>query len=69
MLAQKIGSRWVIGIGIGMLGVLTLLTPLAANVSVWLLVVVRALEGAFVVRGTVFFCRRQLLYVFGANLM
>ena len=35
------------GIGIVMTAVLTLLTPIAAYTNVWLLVVVRALEGFF----------------------
>ena len=52
LLAQKIGGRWVFGVGIMMTGVLTLLTPLAASVNVWFLVVVRALEGFFEVRET-----------------
>ena len=47
LLAQRIGGRWVFGIGIMMTGVLTLFTQLAANTSVWLLVTVRALEGFF----------------------
>lgn len=47
LLAEKIGGRWVFGIGIVMTAVLTLLTPLAASVSVWLLVAVRSLEGFF----------------------
>jgi sugar phosphate permease len=51
LLAQRIGGRWVFGIGIMMTGVLTLLTPLAANISVWFLVAVRALEGFFEVNG------------------
>ena len=36
-----------------MTAVLTLLTPLAADLSVWVLVVVRALEGLFEVGGTI----------------
>ncbi len=47
LLAQRIGGRWVFGIGIVMTAVLTLLTPIAAYTNVWLLVVVRALEGFF----------------------
>ena len=35
------------GIGVVMTSVFTLLTPLAANHSVWLLVAVRVLEGFF----------------------
>lgn len=51
LLAQRFGGRWVFGIGIVMTAVLTLFTPVAANISVWLLVVVRALEGFFEVKG------------------
>ena len=47
LLAQRIGGRWVFGIGIVMTAVLTLLTPIAAYTSVWLLVAIRALEGFF----------------------
>ncbi len=50
LLAQKIGGRWVFGVGIAMTAVLTLLTPLAAYTRVELLIVVRALEGFFEVR-------------------
>ena len=35
------------GVGVLMTSVFTLLTPLAADTSVWLLVVVRILEGFF----------------------
>lgn len=47
ILAQRFGGRWVFGVGIVMTAILTLLTPLAANISVWFLVVVRILEGFF----------------------
>ncbi len=50
ILAQRFGGRWVFGVGIVMTAILTLLTPLAANISVWFLVVVRILEGFFEVR-------------------
>lgn len=50
MLAQRFGGRWVFGIGVVMTAVLTLLTPLAANLNVWVLVAVRAMEGFFEVR-------------------
>ena len=46
-LATKFGGKYVFGIGIVMTAVLTLLTPLAAQVSVWALVVLRVLEGMF----------------------
>lgn len=46
-LAQKVGGKWVFGVGIVMTSVFTLLTPLAADTSVWVLVAVRILEGFF----------------------
>ena len=46
-LAQRFGSKYVFGIGVVMTAVLTLLTPLAAQASVWVLVVLRVLEGLF----------------------
>ena len=47
LLAQRIGGRWVFGIGIVMTAVLTLLTQVAANFNIWVLVAVRALAGFF----------------------
>ena len=44
-LAQRVGGKWVFGVGVVMTCVFTLLTPLAADTSVWLLVAVRVLEG------------------------
>lgn len=49
-LAHRFGAKHVLGIGIVMTALLTLLTPLAASISVWALVAVRALEGLFEVR-------------------
>ena len=49
-LAHRFGAKYVFGIGILMTALLTLLTPIAADISVWALVVVRALEGLFEVR-------------------
>ena len=46
-LATRFGGKYVFGIGIVMTAVLTLLTPLAAQVSVWALVVLRVAEGLF----------------------
>ena len=46
-LATKFGGKYVFGIGIVMTAVLTLLTPLAAQVSVWALVALRVAEGMF----------------------
>ena len=44
-LAEKYGTKMVLGIGIAVTSVLTLFTPLAAQTSVWLLVAVRVAEG------------------------
>ncbi len=46
-LAHKYGAKYVYGIGIVMTAIFTLLTPIAADISVWALVAVRALEGLF----------------------
>jgi len=46
-LAQRVGGKWVYGMGVLMTSLITLFTPLAADVSVWLLVAVRVLEGLF----------------------
>ena len=46
-LATRFGGKYVYGIGIVMTAVLTLLTPLAAQISVWALVALRVLEGIF----------------------
>lgn len=45
-LATRFGAKYVFGIGIVMTAVLTLLTPLAAQISVWALVALRVAEGA-----------------------
>lgn len=50
LLAQRIGGRWVFGVGVVMTAVLTILTPLAADISVWALVALRAMEGFFEVK-------------------
>ena len=44
-LASRYGGKWVFGLGIFGTGVFTLFTPLAADLTLWLVVVVRALEG------------------------
>ena len=49
-LAERVGGKWVFGVGILMTSVFTLLTPLAAFSNVELLIVVRVLEGFFEVR-------------------
>lgn len=46
-LAERIGGKWVFGIGVVMTSVFTLVTPLAALSSVKLLIAVRVLEGFF----------------------
>ena len=51
-LAARIGGRWIFGIGIVMTAVLTLLTPVAAYLSIWALIAVRVAEGFFEVSGT-----------------
>lgn len=45
--ATRFGGKHVFGMGVVMTSVLTLLTPLAADFSVWMLVAVRVLEGMF----------------------
>ena len=45
MLSAKYGAKWVFGLGCLCTTVLTLLTPIAAYQSTWLLIVVRILEG------------------------
>jgi MFS family permease len=46
-LSQRFGAKYIFGIGILMTGVLTIITPFAADLSIWCLVAVRALEGIF----------------------
>ena len=46
-LATRFGGKHVYGMGIVMTSVLTLLTPIAADISVWMLVALRVLEGIF----------------------
>ncbi|KAG8177586.1 hypothetical protein JTE90_028307 [Oedothorax gibbosus] len=45
VLAEKYGAKWVLGLGMLLCSILTLLTPLAARWSVWALVATRVLEG------------------------
>lgn len=45
VLAEKYGAKWVLGLGMLLCSILTLLTPLAARWSVWALVAARVLEG------------------------
>ncbi|XP_059615178.1 vesicular glutamate transporter 1-like [Phlebotomus argentipes] len=54
VLASKIGGHYVFGAGIGMTAILTLLTPVAATHSVWMLMAVRIIEGVF--EGVTFPC-------------
>ena len=49
-LAGRLGGHRVYGIGVGVTAIFTLLTPPLANVSVYLLVAVRIIEGLFEVR-------------------
>ena len=46
-LATKFGGKHIYSLGIVMTSVLTLITPVSANVSVWMLIGVRVLEGMF----------------------
>ena len=46
-LASKIGGNIVFAAGIGVTALLTLITPLAANTSLYLLLVIRIIEGIF----------------------
>ena len=54
-LAQRLGGKWVFGVGVVVTSILTLFTPLAADTSVWLLVALRVLEGLFEVSSVVLF--------------
>ncbi|XP_055701272.1 vesicular glutamate transporter 1-like [Phlebotomus papatasi] len=54
VLASKIGGHYVFGAGIGITAILTLLTPIAANHSVYMLLAVRIVEGVF--EGVTFPC-------------
>jgi len=54
-LAQRLGGKWVFGVGIVVTSILTIFTPLAADTSVWLLVALRVLEGLFEVSSVVLF--------------
>ena len=49
-LAERVGGKWVFGVGVFMTSVFTLLTPLAAFFNFKLLIIIRALEGFFEVR-------------------
>jgi MFS transporter, ACS family, solute carrier family 17 (sodium-dependent inorganic phosphate cotransporter), other len=53
-LASRIGGHLVFACGIGVTAVLTLFSPLAANLNVYALVAVRILEGVF--EGVTFPC-------------
>ncbi|GAB0100072.1 hypothetical protein DMENIID0001_160550 [Sergentomyia squamirostris] len=46
-LGSKFGGHYVFGAGIGMTALLTLLTPLAAKSSIYLMVAIRVIEGIF----------------------
>ena len=47
LLTDKIGAKYVFGIGVLMSSVFTLLIPLSASVGVWCVVLVRVLAGLF----------------------
>ncbi|GIX96271.1 hypothetical protein CDAR_277931 [Caerostris darwini] len=47
LLSERFGAKWCFGIGIGMSGVLSLLTPLAARWGTAAFIAVRVLEGLF----------------------
>ena len=47
VLAQRVGGKWVFGVGVLMTAILTLFTTVAAEKSIWLLVALRVLEGFF----------------------
>uniref|UniRef100_A0A1L8DE91 Sialin n=2 Tax=Nyssomyia neivai TaxID=330878 RepID=A0A1L8DE91_9DIPT len=46
-LGSKIGGHYVFGAGIGMTAFLTLLTPIAANTNIYVMVAIRVIEGIF----------------------
>ena len=54
-LAGRFGARYVFGIGILMTSVLTLLTPIAAELHFGALIALRILEGMFEVTSEKFF--------------
>ncbi|XP_035211568.1 putative inorganic phosphate cotransporter isoform X1 [Stegodyphus dumicola] len=45
IIAEKYGAKWLFGVGVLITAVFTLLTPVAARLSVWALVVTRIIEG------------------------
>ena len=47
--ALKFGGTKIFGLGVLMASILTLFTPIAARYSVWMLVVLRVLEGLVLV--------------------
>ena len=55
-MAAQFGGRWILGIGIVMTSVLTLLTPAAAYVGLWALIAVRVAEGFFEVSQRIKLC-------------
>lgn len=54
--ATKIGGKRVFAIGIGVTALLTLITPVAARISVYFLLVVRIIEGVFEVSSEHVYC-------------
>lgn len=47
-LAEIFGGKWIFGIGVLITSVFTLLTPLAAKLSVYALIAVRVIEGLWI---------------------
>ncbi|KAL8575200.1 hypothetical protein ACOMHN_042321 [Nucella lapillus] len=57
-LAHRVGGRWVLGVGLMGSTALNLLIPVAARAGVWVIVLLRALQGVAEVRGTCVVCVR-----------
>lgn len=53
ILASRFGGRKVFGIGVGVTALFTLITPWVATVNVYLLLVVRIIEGIFEVSSNI----------------
>ena len=68
LLAQRVGGKWVYGVGVVMTAILTLFTTVAAEKSVWLLVALRVLEGffevSFVADSLLHFCLKAFELLF-----
>ena len=53
-LAKRFGGKWVLAIGVLVTSILTMLTPIAAKTSFYLLLAVRVFEGLAEVRMSLF---------------